>query len=89
MRLLLQVIKEAYGNENYKTMKTDNKNSDSAFLTALRLCQKIGITTMFSDFNEGMTLPLSVSKKIAIAVINEICPATDYCHEVKNEINNL
>ncbi|HBE42007.1 MAG TPA: hypothetical protein DDW27_12535 [Bacteroidales bacterium] len=57
--------------------------------TALRLCQKIGMTTMFSDFNEGMTLPLSVSKKIAISVIDEICPATNYWNDVKDEINKL
>ena len=56
---------------------------------ALRLCQKIGMTTMFSEFNEGMTLPIEVSKKIAIAVIDEICPVTDYWNEVKDEINNL
>lgn len=57
--------------------------------SALRLVQKIGMTTMFSDFNEGMTLPLEVSKKIAIAVINELCPNTDYWIAFKNEINLL
>lgn len=56
---------------------------------ALRLCQKIGMTTMFSDFNNGMSLPLEVSKKIAIAAINEICPATDYWKEVVQEVESL
>lgn len=56
---------------------------------ALRLCQKIGETTMFSNFNEGMSLPLEVSKKIAIAAIKDICPATDYWNEVISEIENL
>jgi hypothetical protein len=65
------------------------RQSESLSETALRLCQKIGMTTMFSDFNEGMSLPLSVSKKIAIAVIDEICPDIIYWNRVKDEINNL
>lgn len=56
---------------------------------ALELCQVIGMTTMFSEFNSGMTLPLEVSKKIALAVITELCPATEYWKEFKTEINNL
>jgi hypothetical protein len=56
---------------------------------ALELCQKIGMTTMFSEFNEGMSLPLEVSKSIALAVIEEICPLTDYWNGVKNEIKQL
>lgn len=56
---------------------------------ALRLCQKIGMTTMFSDFNEGMSLPLAVSKKIAIAAIDEICPATEHWKEVIQEVESL
>jgi hypothetical protein len=57
--------------------------------TALHLCQIIGATTMFSDFNEGMSLPLSVSKKIAIVVIPVICLDTTGWSEVIDEINNL
>lgn len=55
-----------------------------------RLVQKIGITTMFSDCNNGMTLPLEVSKKIAIVVINEVCPVNDdYWIKFKNETEKL
>lgn len=56
---------------------------------ALHLVQVVGMTTMFSDFNKGMTLPLEVSKKIALACIDEICPKTDYWNEFRDEIKKL
>ena len=56
---------------------------------ALRLCQVIGMTTMFKEWNSGMSLPLNVSKDIAIAVICEICPATEYWENFKTEIKKL
>jgi hypothetical protein len=30
-----------------------------------KLVQKIGVSTMFSDCNEGMSLPIEISKKIS------------------------
>ena len=56
---------------------------------ALRLCQVIGMATMFKEWNDGMSLPLNVSKDIAIAVINELCPVTEYWEMVKTEIEKL
>jgi hypothetical protein len=56
---------------------------------ALRLCQKIGAATMFTDFNDGMSLPLEISKKIAIAAINYLRPDMEYWQDVINEIKNL
>ena len=56
---------------------------------ALSHCQKIGMVTMFSETNEGMSLPLEISKKIAIIAINQICPESNYWVEVKWEINKL
>jgi hypothetical protein len=38
-------------------------------LTALELVQKIGASTMFTDCNEGMSLPLEIAKKIATTTI--------------------
>lgn len=41
--------------------------------TALKLCQNIGASTMFDEsFNNGMTLPLHVSKNLAKIVVTEI-----------------
>ena len=59
------------------------------YKVALNLCQKIGMSTMFTDCNDGMSLPLEISKKIAITVINEICPETEYWNDVKKEIESL
>lgn len=56
---------------------------------ALRLCQVIGMTTMFKEWNNGMSLPLNVSKDIAIAVINELFEASEYFETLKTEILNL
>jgi hypothetical protein len=56
---------------------------------ALRLCQVIGATTMFKEWNNGMSLPLKVSKDIAIAVIDELCSKTEYWEMVKFEIEKL
>lgn len=63
---------------------------------ALSLCQQIGITTLFdrSGCNDGMTLPLHISKKIAIILVNEIIDCNEgifgnYWQEVKSEIENL
>jgi hypothetical protein len=39
---------------------------------ALELCQKFGYTTIFTDCNEGYTLPLEISKKCALISVNEI-----------------
>lgn len=46
---------------------------------ALRLCQDIAMTTFGEDFNEGTTLPLAITKKIAVICVDEIL----------NEINQL
>ena len=57
---------------------------------ALDLCQKIGMTTMFADCNEGMTLPLEVSKQIALICVFEIEPfEVDYWNDVVIEIKKL
>jgi hypothetical protein len=56
---------------------------------ALTLCQKIGCSTMFSSFNEGMTLPLEISKKIAIICIHEIAEENHDWNKVLIEINKL
>ena len=45
---------------------------------ALSLCQSIGITTMFSECNEGMTLPIEISKKIALIAVNEVIQQWEY-----------
>lgn len=39
---------------------------------ALKLCQNIGMTSFGSDFNEGSTLPLDITKKIAVICVEEI-----------------
>lgn len=63
---------------------------------ALSLCQKIGWTTVKTDFNDGMSLPLPIAKKIAIIMIDEFCNRMkvssdefDYWFKVKGEINLL
>ena len=58
---------------------------------ALILCQKIGCSTMFGNFNSGMSLPLEVSKKIAIICLEEICPSSSYkdFEDIINEIKLL
>lgn len=37
---------------------------------ALKLCQNIAWSTCMTDCNEGMTLPLEISKKIAIICVD-------------------
>ena len=39
---------------------------------ALELCQKFGRTTLFTDCNEGYTLPLEIAKKCASIAVDEI-----------------
>lgn len=56
---------------------------------ALTLCQKIGWSTMFSSFNRGMTLPMEISKKIAIICIHEIAEENHDWNEVLTELNKL
>jgi len=53
-----------------------------------KLCQEIGASTMFTDCNDGMSLPLEVSKKIAIISIKQFCPE-EYWDELINEIQKL
>ena len=53
---------------------------------ALKLCQEIGGTTMFSECNGGYTLPLEISQKIAHICVNEIIDELDTCErDIKNE----
>lgn len=63
---------------------------------ALSLCQKFGYTTFFTNCNEGMTLPLYISKKCAIILVDEIINGNfgeGYDHiywlSVKEEIEKL
>lgn len=65
---------------------------------ALKLCQRVGMSTMFGEFNAGMSLPLEVSKKITIELIKAIAPGDfdykksdsyAYWHEVIEEIVKL
>jgi hypothetical protein len=57
---------------------------------ALHLCQKIGASTMFTDFNEGMSLPLEVSKRVAKIAIAEILRDCERdWQEVIEEIDKL
>lgn len=64
---------------------------------ALKLCQDIAMTSFGSDFNEGTTLPLDITKKIAIICVDEIMhtSAVEYeYHEkfwraVKEEISKI
>lgn len=63
---------------------------------ALSLCQKIGWSTVKSDCNDGMSLPLNIAKKIAIIMVDEFCNSLpvssemfNYWYEVKKEINLL
>ena len=42
---------------------------------ALEICQEIGKTTMFTDCNEGYTLPLHISQKIAHVCVDKIMQA--------------
>lgn len=58
--------------------------------TALELCQKIGMVTMFDpECNDGMTLPLHVVKKIAILCIDELRKQPLPLDELKKEIEIL
>ena len=62
---------------------------------ALRLCQKFGATTMFSDDNEGMSLSIETAKKCAVIAVDEILSflqsgkRKDYWIIVKSEIEKL
>ena len=70
---------------------------------ALELCQKFGRTTLFTDCNEGYTLPLEIAKKCALIAVDEVrCEIRDfdntdgyaqsrmdYLDEVKQEIEKL
>lgn len=47
---------------------------------SLSLCKRIGITTMFSDDNDGMSLKLSTSKKIALIFVDEIIITLQECY---------
>jgi hypothetical protein len=58
-------------------------------LTPLALVQMIGWSTVGTDCNEGYSLPLEISKKIAIACIKELCPASKEVTEFINEIEKL
>jgi len=70
---------------------------------AIELVQKIGVSTMFTDANDGMSLPKDVAIIIAKLVVNEIITSIDhglnndeldlvtiqYYSEVINELNNM
>jgi hypothetical protein len=66
---------------------------------ALELCQKFGTTTMFTNCNDGYTLPLEIAKKCALIAVNEIIADCEYnhieihnsnwWHEVKSEIEKI
>jgi len=61
--------------------------------TALELCQKIGMVTMFDpECNDGMTLPLHVVKKIAtvaIGILWRASPTDEDLTEILKEIEIL
>ena len=61
--------------------------------TALELCQKIGMVTMFDpECNDGMTLPLHVVKKIAtvaIDILRKSDPTDQDLDEILKEIEIL
>lgn len=61
--------------------------------TALELCQKIGMVTLFDpECNDGMTLPLHVVKKIAkvsIEVLRKSDPTDQDLDEILKEIEIL
>jgi hypothetical protein len=61
---------------------------------ALELCQSFGRTTLFSECNEGYTLPLEIAKECALICIYEILNNCDFkqrkfWQEVKQEIEKL
>ena len=71
---------------------------------ACSLCQQIGMTSFGSDFNEGSTLPLDITKKIAVIMVDEILESleknsliypiyvkteTKYWESVKEEISKI
>ena len=59
---------------------------------ALRICQEIGRSTLFADdCNDGNTLPLRVSKIIALIMIKEILKDINIEHlnQLKVEIEKL
>lgn len=68
---------------------------------ALKLCQEIGVTTMFTECNGGYTLPLDISKTIANISVDKIIEAInsveidvkedilDYYDQVKQHIDTL
>jgi hypothetical protein len=59
-------------------------------ITALELVQRIGASTMFTDCNKGMSLPLDVSKKIArIAVKALFYLPKEKWELLSNEIEKL
>lgn len=54
---------------------------------AMHLCQKFGSLTMWTDFNEGMSLPLSIAKKCAVCCVEEIMESNGdfaYSHNTWN-----
>ena len=58
-------------------------------ITALELLQKVGSATMFSDANEGYSLPLEISKKIILKVLYSIHDLTrDELIKLREEIEN-
>ena len=60
---------------------------------ALTLCQKISWSTVGGDFNEGKTLPLEISKNIALIMCDEMIQinecSKEYWRKVKSEIIKL
>jgi hypothetical protein len=70
---------------------------------ALELCQSFGRTTLFSECNEGYTLPLEIAKQCALIAIDEVIfeigdfdntdgyaqSRINYWEEVKQEIEKL
>ncbi len=48
---------------------------------ALKLCQDIAMTTFGEDFNQGTTLPLAITKKIAVICVDEIIKEIQELHK--------
>ena len=54
---------------------------------ALKLCQTFGMTTLFHpDCNDGITLPLSVTKKCALIAVEIVCD--ELCNYYNDDVVN-
>jgi hypothetical protein len=77
-------------------MTDQNKTLIAPADKAVKIMQQIGVSTMFSEDNEGMTLSKRTAKKISFIMVNEIISELEsvgiksqYWESVRHHIQNF